>query len=69
MIEQPGTVHRHLLGLIFGYRTLWNVYLRDQPALVGLIFRKIERSEISSLPIGRIAERIAQAIREGPQLG
>src|SRR4030081_3105144 len=51
------------------YRTLCNVDLRDQPALVGLTLRKIERSEFSSLPIGRIAKRITQTIGESLQFG
>ena len=52
----------------FVHRTLCDVDLRDEPVFVGLTFRKIERSKFSSLPIGRIAERITQAIGEGPQL-
>jgi hypothetical protein len=43
--------------------------LRQSPSGFNFHRRSTEPSEFSSLPIGRIAKRITQAIGEGPQLG
>jgi hypothetical protein len=53
----------------FGLRPEMGFRARQSPSGFNFRRRSTEPSEFSSLPIGRIAERIAQAIGKSPQLG